>query len=161
RGCIELLRLSGTHSHCLNYIAHITRRIPQRFQRLRLANTVGRFNFQSIQSGALRFEGNRPLAERILAEVLAQLRVAPGPSAIFRKKDLPDSIPAIERDAAQGHFPPKSEFGAVSEARNKGANVVAGDWPGFLRCRAWLDARAGIVRNAISRIHPVTVEGLA
>src|SRR5258708_5318329 len=102
--------LRRDHSHALYDIAHVPRRVPQRLERLRLADAVGRLDFQVINSSTLRLERDSPFAERILAQVLPQLRLAPVSAAIFGKQYLRDAVAAIESNSPQGDAPRHGEF---------------------------------------------------
>ena len=55
----------------------------------------------STCSPAASVDRQRPFAERIFAEILAELGVAPGLAAVGRDRDLLDAAAAVEGDALQ------------------------------------------------------------
>src|ERR1043166_2546484 len=93
------IKLNHIDSNGFDYVAHVTRRVPERLKRLRLPDAVGGLDLQFPRPRALRREGDLPRAKRIFAEVPAQLCFAPGFSAIVRKQDFANAFPAVEGDA--------------------------------------------------------------
>src|SRR5690349_23525382 len=87
------------HRNALDPVAHVARRLPQRFHRLTLPRTVPRAHADVVSARGRR-EREREFAERIAAEILAQFRLAPALSAVGRAGDFADALPAVERDAA-------------------------------------------------------------
>src|SRR5262249_33503674 len=74
--------------------------------------------------------------------------------AILGETDICNSITAVEGDSSRCYAPASLDFFAVGQAGDKRTDVVSPDWPCLCRSCPWLDARAVVVWNSISRIHP-------
>src|ERR1043166_2614426 len=85
------IKLNHIDSNGFDYVAHVTRRVPERLKRLRLPDAVGGLDLQFPRPRALRREGDLPRAKRIFAEVRAQLCFAPGfpPSSENKTSRMP------------------------------------------------------------------------
>ncbi len=101
----------------------------------------------------------RPFAERIFSEILAEFCRCPGLSAIDRNRDFADALAAVERYSLQRHWA-RLQFRAIRHVGNERADGQAVDRDRCLGHGARLDASAGRVRNPIGDFHKDTVENV-
>src|SRR6266705_3242925 len=88
-------------AHGFDAVAQVAGRIPQGRRGLALAGAVDRAHPQLVRA-FVRREGGAPAAERVAAEVLAQLRRLPVLAAVGGEGHFADAVAAVEGDAA--HF---------------------------------------------------------
>src|SRR6202171_4025591 len=78
--------------------AQIPRRIPSGLHRLGVAGIIGGAHFQVV-GGCSDFYRQLLCAERIFAEILAEVGRRPGLAAVDRNRDVLDALAAVEGDA--------------------------------------------------------------
>src|ERR1700686_3986596 len=106
-------------------VAQIAGRIPQWLHRLGVAGIVGGANLELV--GARReLHLQRPYAERIFAEILAEFRRRPALAAVARDRDLLDALAAVEGDALQ-RGRARLQPGAVGHIGDEGTDGEAVD----------------------------------
>src|SRR5690349_24258214 len=106
----------------------------------------------------LRREAERELPERIAASVLAKSCSLPALTTIDGISDFANTLAAIERYAAHGQRASRSDFRAVLHGRDERAHVEPPDGASRCRRRAGRNARAFVVGNAVSGLHPESIE---
>src|SRR5712692_8891554 len=85
------------HADGFDDVAQISGRVPTRLERLRLTAIAGGARLQ-IMDARGKLDGQFPLAERIVAEILAELGWCPGLAIVERHGDLLDALAAVESD---------------------------------------------------------------
>src|ERR1019366_9548258 len=108
--------------------------------------------------GPVRREGERELAERIAAQVLAERRAAPGLTAVDRNADVANALAAVEGDSAHDRVAADADALAVLQRRDERAHGEFSDRPRRRRRGARRDADAVVVGDAVGRLHTEAVE---
>src|SRR5882724_13523307 len=85
-------------------VAQISGGVPACLQRLRLAAIAGRARLQSMGARG-ELDRQLPLAERIIAEIPAELGRRPGLAVVDRHGDLLDALAAVESDPLKLDLP--------------------------------------------------------
>src|SRR6267142_2718563 len=86
------------HADGFDDVSHIAGWIPQRVDRLRLADAVHGSHLEIVIAGC-ELHREPPFAEGIFAEVFPERRPRPALSAVGRDRDFGNAVAAVERDA--------------------------------------------------------------
>src|SRR5206468_3606215 len=96
----------------LDHVAEVAGGIPERLAALRLADPVERAHHDARRPRLGRRPGGGPLAERVAAEIAAEVRAPPRGAAIRRNLHLLDAVAAVEGDALERDGPADGQTGA-------------------------------------------------